>query len=394
MSAANISPDLYIGQEVEVYTEDIGYEGQAVGRIDGQVVFIDYAIPGEKVRVALERRAKGLWFGRAIEVLEASPERVEPRCRYYGVCGGCQWQHIDYDAQLRLKTKIVVDQMRKVGRFSEPPVLETTPSPAPYFYRNQIRLTVNSEGNPGFARRRSHEQVDIEECVVAQPGINRRLAKLQGKAPPGPISLRASQVTGETLLEHEGGEEQVYHEEVGGRRFRISGQSFFQINTHTAEIIVEETRKRLELSSEDRLLDVYAGVGLFAAILGSEVSEVVAIEESASAVRDAMLNTLHLTNARFYQGKAEGVLASLKGRPFDAAIVDPPRAGLKPPVIDYLLRKPAGRLVYVSCDPSTLARDLRLLAEGGYELVDVQPIDQFPQTYHVECVAGLRWRAR
>jgi 23S rRNA (uracil1939-C5)-methyltransferase len=326
-----------------------------------------------------------------VEVLESSPDRIEAPCRYYGVCGGCQWQHIDYAAQLKLKTKIVVDQMRKVGKFDEAPVLETIGSPTPYFYRNHIRLTVDAEGNPGFARRRSHEQVDIEECVVAQPGINRRLAKLQGKAPPGPISLRASQVTGETLLEREGGEDQVYHEEVGGRRFRISGSSFFQINTHTAEIIVAETRRRLELSPEDRLLDVYAGVGLFAEIFGPDVAEVVAVEESPSAVADAMFNTLHLANVRFYQGRAEGILSSLKGRPFEAAIVDPPRAGLKGPVVEYLLRKPVGQLVYVSCDPSTLARDLRLLVDGGYELVDVQPIDQFPQTYHVECVAGLRW---
>ena len=385
---------LNIGQEVELYTEDIGYEGQAVGRFEGQVVFVDYAIPGEQVRVALERRAKGLWFGRAVEVLKPSPDRVEAPCRYYGVCGGCQWQHIDYPAQLTLKTKIVTDQMRKVGRFSDPPVLETIASPAPYFYRNHIRLTVDANGNPGFAKRRSHEQVDIEECIVSQPGINRRLARLQGNAPPGPISLRASQNTGETLLHRHGGEEQVYHEEVAGRRFRISGQSFFQINTHTAELIVEETRKRLQLSSEARLLDVYAGVGLFAAIFGQDVGEVVAIEESESAVRDAMFNTLHLANIKFYQGRAEELLATLKGRPFDAGILDPPRAGLKDPVIDYLLAKPVGSLVYVSCEPSTLARDLRLLVDGGYELLDVQPIDQFPQTYHVECVAGLRGPAR
>jgi 23S rRNA (uracil1939-C5)-methyltransferase len=390
VTAANVSPDLYIGQELELFTEDVGYEGQAVARAGDQVFFVDYAIPGEKVRVVLERRAKGLWFGRAIDVLEPSPDRVEARCPYYGVCGGCQWQHIDYEAQLRLKTKIVIDQMRKLGRFAEPPVLATIPSPAPWFYRNQIRLTVDAAGNPGFARRRTHDQVDIEECVVAQPGINRRLAKLRGKAPPGPISLRASQVTGETLLEHGGGEKQVYHEEVAGRRFRISGPSFFQINTHTAEIIVDETWRRLELGPQDRLLDVYAGVGLFAAIFGREVAEVVAIEESPSAVGDAMFNTLHLENVTFYQGRAEAILGGLKARPFDAAIVDPPRAGLKAPVIDYLLSKAVDRLVYVSCDPSTLARDLRLLVDGGYLLTDVQPIDQFPQTYHVECVAGLR----
>lgn len=366
----------------------MAYEGRAVARLGEAVLLVDGAIPGERLRVRIEGRKKGLWLADTVEVLEPSAARVTPRCVYVPACGGCQWQHISYDRQLELKSGIVADQMRKVGRFDEPPVRLTIPSPAPWFYRNHIRMTANAAGELGFARRRSHEQIRIDECIVSEPGINRRLARLQGKASVSPVSFRASQSTGETLVEMPGGQEQVFHEELAGRRFRISAASFFQVNTHTAEIIVKEIEKRLAPRDSDRLLDAYAGVGVFAAIFGGRVKEVVAVEESAGAVADGMYNTLHLENITYYHGAAEEILPGLNGR-FDAAIVDPPRAGLKPPVMEYLLSKPVERLIYVSCDPSTLARDLRLLVNGGYELGDVQPIDQFPQTYHVECVAGL-----
>ncbi|MPZ22553.1 MAG: 23S rRNA (uracil(1939)-C(5))-methyltransferase RlmD [Dehalococcoidia bacterium] len=376
---------------MEVDTEDIAYEGQAVARANGEVVLVEQAIPGERLSVRVESRRRGLWRARPLAVIEASANRVEPPCPYFGACGGCQWQHIAYDEQLRLKTAIVRDQLRRVGRFAEPPVLDTIPSPQQWAYRNQVRMSTDEKGRLGFARQLSHEQVPIDECIVSDPGINRRLAKLQGQGPAGGLAIRASARTGETLVDIPGQEEQVFHEEVAGRRFRISASSFFQVNTYTAEIVVEETRSRLDLRPSDRLLDAYAGVGLFAATLGSAVSEVVAVEESKSAVADGMFNTMHLENVRYYQGRAEEVLPRLRKR-FDAAVVDPPRAGLKPGVIGYLNAKPISRLAYISCDPSTLARDLRPLTEGSYELVGVQPVDQFPQTHHVEMVAGLRAR--
>lgn len=389
VNLAGTSPDLNIGGELEVVTRDMAYEGQSVASVDGKVLLIDNAIPGERVRVRIAGRKKGLWLADTVAVLDTSADRVEPRCRYVPECGGCQWQHISYERQLQLKEGIVRDQLRRIGHFEDPPVLPVIASPAPWFYRNHIRMMADSLGQLGFARRRSHEQIRIDECVVSEPGINRRLARLQGKATTPTVSFRASQATGETLIETPDLVDQVYHEELAGRTFRISAPSFFQINTHTAEIIVREIEKRLVPGPDDRLLDVYAGVGTFAAILGPLVKSVVAVEESPVAVADGMFNTLHVTNITYHQGSAEALLPGLKG-PFDAAIVDPPRAGLKPPVIEYLVDHPVGRLVYASCDPSTLARDLRLLVAGGYTLGDVQPIDQFPQTYHVECVAGLR----
>jgi 23S rRNA (uracil1939-C5)-methyltransferase len=204
------------------------------------------------------------------------------------------------------------------------------------------------------------------------------------------MALRAALNTEETLVARLDEKEPVFHEELEGRRFRISAQSFFQVNTHTAEILVNEVRRRLPLRESDRLLDAYAGVGVFSALLGVDAASVVAVEGSPSAVADGMHNTLHLQSLRYYQGRVEDILLMLKGR-FDTAIVNPPRAGLRPAVVEWFCTHRVGRLVYVSCDPSTLARDLRVLVDGGYELGDIQPIDQFPQTFHVECVAGLRW---
>jgi 23S rRNA (uracil1939-C5)-methyltransferase len=390
MSAAQAGPVLSIGAEIELVTVDVSYQGHCVARVDGEVVLVDYAIPGERVLVRIERRKRGLWLGRTLEVLDASDDRVTARCRYYGECGGCQWQHIGHERQLALKKGIVVDQMRRVGRFDQPPVLDVMPSPAPWFYRNQLRMTADADGVLGLARRLSNDHVRVDECVVSDTGINRRLTKLQSSAPAGALTLRAALNTGETLVARRDETQPVFHEEVGGRRFRISAQSFFQVNTHTAELIVLEVRKRLALQPRDRLLDAYAGVGVYSALFGEDVASVVAVEESSSAVADGMHNTLHVRNMRYYQGHVEDVLPRLKGR-FDAAVVNPPRAGLRPAAVEWLLAHPAERVVYVSCDPSTLARDLRLLVGGGYQLHDVQPIDQFPQTYHVECVAGLQW---
>ena len=236
--------------------------------------------------------------------------------------------------------------------------------------------------------------------MLMTPGINGALAELQGKcSETTQLSVRYGVNTGDFLvqptLQHPAigipSGQSHYVEELLGRRFRVASPSFFQVNTHQAEHMARMVRDRLELVSTDTLLDAYAGVGTFAVLLAGEAGRVIAIEESSAAVRDAALNAEGVNNVEFVESKTEDALETLE-EPIDAVILDPPRAGCAPTVLAALVRLAPRRIVYVSCDPSTLARDLAILAEAGMTVLGVEPLDMFPQTYHVEIIATLDGR--
>jgi 23S rRNA (uracil1939-C5)-methyltransferase len=411
-----------MGQVIDLELTDMAYGGAAVGRHEGRVVFVPYAIAGERVRVEIVEEKKRYAQARFMEVLTPSPDRVQPPCPHFGPgpegpCGGCQWQHIAYPAQVRFKQAILADQLRRIGGFSNPPLLPPVPSPSPWAYRNQARFGVSPDGRLGYRAMNSQRILPIRECHIIDP---RLLALFQSLdlEPAGlnGVTLRVGTATEELMLvleiagdelpavetdlplscvlQFEDGSSVVLVgegdlvEEVAGRRFRVSAGSFFQVNTPLAEKLVERVLSYLALTGRETVLEAYSGVGLFTAFLAPHAARVIAIESDPSAVADAQVNLDEFNHIELYQAEAEEVLPML-GVALDAAVLDPPRTGCAPAVIDALIRLRPSRLVYVSCDPATLARDCRRLAAGGYRLAATQLVDMFPQTYHIESVSLL-----
>ena len=385
-------------ERVTVQLDDIAFEGGALAHDGPRIVFAEYGIPGETVSVELLRSRAGVAMGRVVAVLKSSPDRVDAPCPYFGACGGCQWQHITYPRQLTFKEHIVREQLRRIGRFINPPVSPAVAAENPWGYRNHLRFTAKRRGEVGFVQRGSHRFLRVDHCLIADDHVNDALPGLQGKCGGmHQLTFRVGVNTDEMLVHPdlkaiepsiESGQ-RFYHEEILGRRFRISGASFFQTNTAQTERLVGLVRDCLDLGENETLVDAYAGVGTFAVILAPLVHRVVAIEESAAAVDDAMVNIAGMPNIQYYKGKVEELLPEIS-EPADVLILDPPRQGCDAKALEAVIQMAPNRIAYVSCDPSTLARDLRILVDGGFELREVTPVDMFPQTHHIECVATLR----
>jgi 23S rRNA (uracil1939-C5)-methyltransferase len=391
------------------------------------VVFVPGGLPGESAVVDVWDSRRDFARAHLVSVERPVEGRIEAPCAHYREgCGGCSWQHADYQLQLRLKQSIVVDQLRRIGRFLDADELVRLPLPMlePWHYRNQARFTVGRRfGELCFTYRSSHRLQRIEHCWILHPTINEVLSLAQGRlADLGrrihQVSVRVGANTGQLLIspalpevpELESGQS-FLEEELLGRRFRLQPPSFFQVNTlrerrdlppairhawlplpsdgvSMAEMLALLVLDRLEPSPADVVVDAYSGVGTFALLLAPLVREAIGIEEARSAIRDAEYNGRGVHNVRFIQAKTEAALPSLDVRP-DAVVLDPARVGCHPDVLRALIDVRPGRIVYVSCDPSTLARDLRILVDGGFTVQEVQPLDMFPQTYHIESVATL-----
>ncbi|MCD6288867.1 MAG: 23S rRNA (uracil(1939)-C(5))-methyltransferase RlmD [Anaerolineae bacterium] len=407
---------------------NIAHGGEAFGRYEGKIVFVPYALPGERVRARIVDEHKRWARAGLLDVLSPSEDRIEPACPYFGPekCGGCQWQHIRYERQLTLKREIVVDQLRRLGHLADPPVLPTRPVGEPFGYRNHVQLAVGDDGQLGYRRAGSHEIVPVDRCLLLHPLLGELLDALQlGDEEDAPsewggwlrrVTLRAGVTTGQRLVVFEargeeppalevtiptscallarGGKVQPligppYVEEVvADRVYRVSAGSFFQVNTPGADVLVDLVRRYLEPAPDDTLLDAYCGVGLFGLALLGDVGRLIGVEVSSLACDDFAWNARQESPERvvLYEGPVEDVLSVLDDR-VDLAIVDPPRSGVGQRAIAELARLGPRRIVYVSCDPATLARDVAYLQAVGYRLQEVQPVDLFPQTFHIETVS-------
>ena len=372
---------LKLGDKISLTIIDTAFGGEGVGRHDELVVFVPFVISDEIVEVEITELKKNFARAKLLRILTSSPERVEPQCRYFGSCGGCQYQHLAYAGQLRVKQKQIADLFKRVGKISRTVVAPVIPCPSPYGYRNRIMIRSQWNGPAkkleiGFIRTDNKFVEDIHECKIAEPALNRQITEVRAHPP------------------HKGGIKVVLR--VQPENWEVPKDSFFQNNFFLLPQLVETVRKFLQAGEARHLIDLYCGVGFFSIETAGVVKSFAGVEYDQLAIAAARRNaaTRNIINGDFLAAKVEEVLPGLLQK-FSAeptsVILDPPRKGCQPEMLELLRRARPAQVIYVSCHPATMARDLNILcADGVFKLLQVQPLDMFPQTQHVECVADLR----
>jgi 23S rRNA (uracil1939-C5)-methyltransferase len=358
---------------------------------DGRVVFVPATVPGDRVEVRLVEERRRFARGEVSQRVEDGPDRVEPRCTLVGRCGGCTWQHIAYPAQVRAKGAIVEDALRRIGRLDLPGEVVCTPSPDPFGYRGRARLGFEG-GRVGFRHLRSHALCPTTTCAVLAPPLAEALAAL-GRKPPegqGELTLAAGD-DGAVCITGDGRPGRGVVLEVAGDRVRVSAGGFLQVNALLRGALAEAVFEAA--GSGERLAEYFAGAGFFTLGLARRFGRVVAVESHPTATADlaANLTAAGLSNVEVETARAESDRHWDTMRRFapQVVVLDPPRTGLPPRFARYVAGLGADRIVYVSCDPATLARDLRVLCDDGYRLTSIRGFDLFPQTPHVETLATL-----
>ncbi|ASU84478.1 class I SAM-dependent RNA methyltransferase [Nocardiopsis gilva YIM 90087] len=413
-----------VGTHLELRIDGVAHGGWCVGRHDEQVVFVRHALPGERVRVRITEETKRFLRGDAVEVLEASADRVEAPCKFAGPgkCGGCDWQHASLEAQRRIKAQVVTEQLRRIAGIEREVHVEELPgTPDGLGWRTRVRFAVDADGTAGLRKHRSHALQPIDECLIAHPEVNRLgVPELQwpGVSEVEAVSsascadtavivtprgaklplLPTPKASAAVLRRFKGGRTQSVRgrrgirETVGGRDYRVSAGGFWQVHPAAAQTLSDAVIAALEPKPGETALDLYCGAGLFAGALADAVGpegRVLGVEGNAEAVRDAQHNLRDLPWVRVERADVASQLREWVDMRVDIAVIDPPRAGAGRVVAEQLAELRNRRVAYVSCDPATLARDLAAFLECGYELTDLRAFDSFPMTHHVECVATL-----
>ena len=401
---------LKIGDQISLTIHDLAFGGEGVGRINVTsdecsvkdtpagtapapvtnheslatfVVFVPFTITGETVEAQIIEVKKNFARAKLLRVITPSPQRVAPECRYFMECGGCQYQHVSYAEQLRVKHKQISDLFERVGKISPERVAPVIPCPAPYHYRNRIMIRSQWNGPAkkleiGFIRADNNFVQDIEECKIAEPPLNEQIQQVRANPPP------------------RGGLKFVLR--VQPENWEVPKDSFFQNNFFLLPELVSTVKSFLKDSGAKHLIDLYCGVGFFGIEAAGAVESFVGVEYDQMAIKAARANAASrkINNGEFVAAKSEEALPDLlKKFPVDSTsvLLDPPRKGCWPSLLELLRTTRPAQVIYVSCHPATMARDLNILCgDGVFELARVQPLDMFPQTQHVECVADLRRR--
>lgn len=445
-------------QEYEVLIQDLASKGQGVGKVNNFTVFVPYTIPGETVKVKILKVKSSYAYGKAIEVINNSEERIEPKCDVFTKCGGCMMQHILYNKQLDYKRNIVKNALEKIGKVENINVNKVIGMENCYEYRNKIQLPVkknyNEEINIGFYAPKSHRVIEPEKCYLQKRETDKLIKIIRnwihennisvydektGKGLVRHIFIRMGFNTNELMLclvingtklqnnkelvnriikEYDNiksillnintkktnvilGEKNILlwgrpfiYEKLKDYIFKISPNSFFQVNTLQAEKLYDEVVKMGDFKKDDIVYDLYCGTGTIALYISKYAGKVVGVEFVEDAVKDANKNKKlnNVNNVEFYKGNVEDVVPKLIKENVKAnkIIVDPPRKGCDAKLLDTITCINPERIIYVSCNPSTLARDLDILISKGYKVKEVQPFDIFPHTPHVECVVGIQ----
>ena len=380
---SNPTTNWEVGDKTTLVIEDTAFGGEGVGRKDDFVFFVPFVLVGERVEIEITEVKKRFARAKVLQLIESSPERSSPLCPHFGECGGCQYQHMAYPAQLGLKQKQVQDILERIGHFENIQVSPTVPCPSPYYYRNRIMVRsqwnkIKQGLNIGFIRYDNRLVEHVHECAIAEPALNVQLAEVHANPPP------------------RGGIKKMLR--VVPQGWDVPHDTFFQNNTIMLPHMIEAVKSRLADSQVQFLIDAYCGVGFFSLELAGAVQQFVGVEYDRQAVAAAKrnLSARKVFNGEYLAGKTEELLPELLQKfPADqtAYILDPPRTGCVAQGLKSLREAGPKQVIYVSCHPATLARDLEILCKDGvYELVQITPLDMFPQTQHVECVADLRFR--
>ncbi|MEV7803366.1 class I SAM-dependent RNA methyltransferase [Microbispora sp. NPDC088329] len=409
------------GERLELTVDAVANGGWCVARHEGRVVFVRHTLPGERVVAEVTEETTRFLRADAVEILEPSPDRVTPPCPFArpGHCGGCDWQHASLEAQRRLKADVVAEQFRRLAGLDLKVVVEEVPGAEDGLgWRTRVRFAVDRDGTAGLRRHRSHEIEHVTECLIAHPAVEEigaeRLAwpgaaAVEVVAASGgdravivePLPNRRAaipDVDAAILLDQGRRGTRALHgrasltERVGERDFRVTASGFWQVHPGAADTLLGAVLDFGRPEPGEWALDLYCGAGLFAAGLAEAVGPegaVLGIESEPQAAQDARFNLRDLPQARIERGRVEEALDRLRIERADLVVADPPRAGLGRPVVERVAGLEASRVVYVSCDPATLARDVAWFGRHGYRLEDLRAFDQYPMTHHVECVALL-----
>lgn len=401
-----------MNSEFEVIIQSLVYGGSGMGRLaDGRAVFIPFTLPGEKVKARIKEEKKGFVMAEALEILQSSPQRIVPRCPHFRMCGGCHYQHIPYEMQVDFKQEIFIEQLQRIGGITNPRISQVVKSDAAWNYRNALQFHLSPNGKLGFERSNSHDTLEIHECHLSCSSLNETWPQLdfefipeielvelrqgdedeillalysQESTPPEfetelPISAVYISPQGQIILAGNN----YLRISVLGKSLRVNAGSFFQVNQFIAERMISILLEKTHLTKEMVVLDGYCGVGLFSIFLAPLVIRCLGVEVSPSACRDYAFNLDAYDNVELYEGSAEEVLPLLEVKP-DLVILDPPRNGIDWRALDAFVKMMPAQLVYVSCNPATLARDAKRLIETGYKLEESVLLDMFPQTFHIE----------